>query len=183
MKIAPLLFFVFVISGCQSLKHLYYDVYDVSFTPKQQSQVKIKYDYDKFEKNGWLSSDYYMSEFKENMYLNGIIYKFRSYYNRDNKKPDFTQIYFVFKIPDWYFIDEVYGENGKRFDFSEIDREVWTAGNVYETFAITLTDEDLEELMKDDFDMKIVGKRGSEIFSISSVVSKAFFNEVRKKEK
>lgn len=158
--------------GCKSLKIAYYDAHTVVNTPSAPSQVIINYDVDEFTQQAWLTTEYHHSDFKDNNYSNGIVYKFRSLYKGGS--PSFTQIYFSLKLPDWYFVDKAIGKGGHEFEFIRIDRETWSAGNVYETFAINLNESEMNFLKEADYDIKIIGKRGSEVITISSIVAKAF---------
>lgn len=168
-------FFLTFLVGCQSIQYAYYDAYTVNSPVENKSQVVIKLDEDKFEKSSWLSTGYYFSEYDTTNISEsqGMIYKYRSLYKNDLH---FTQIYFVFKNPDWYFFDNAFGEDGRNFEFHNVDRETWSGGNIYETFAITLKNEDINILKSGDYKIKLVGKRGDKIIKIDSKVTNAFFD-------
>lgn len=162
-----------MLSGCQSLKHAYYDRIDISNAPESIQNVNVTYDFDEFEKEGWLTSDYYMSGFESG--TNGIAYKYRAFYNsKESGSPQFIQLYFVLKSPDWYFVDSVYNENGFEYPVTLIDRDTANQGNVYEYFAIKLTAENLRELGNSDLRLKISGQKGEEIFPLSALVAQSF---------
>ncbi|EOB3570696.1 hypothetical protein CRN61_19735 [Vibrio vulnificus] len=171
---------VVMLAGCQSLKHAYYDRIDVSNTPESVEAVNVTYDFDQFEKEGWLTSDYYISWFESG--TNGIAYKYRAFYESENaNSPQFIQLYFVLKSPDWYFVDSVYNEKGVKYPVTLIDRDTANAGNVYEYFAIKLTAAKLQELTESDLRLKIVGKKGEEIFPVSALVAQSFQDSLKQK--
>ena len=165
---------------CQSLKHAYYNRLDISNTPENVEAVKVTYDFDQFEREGWLTSDYYMSWFESGS--NGIAYRYHAFYKSENaNSPQFIQLYFVLKSPNWYFIDSVYNENGFEYPVTLIDRDTANAGNIYEYFAIKLTTRNLQELTDSDLRLKIVGKKGEETFPLSALVAQSFKDSLKQK--
>ncbi|EKZ9057761.1 hypothetical protein ACIL2K_004352 [Vibrio vulnificus] len=173
MKKIITLALVMIIAGCQSLKHAYYDRINISNTPESVEAVNVTYDFDQFEKEGWLTSNYYMSWFESG--TNGIAYKYRAFYKSESATlPEFVQLYFVLKSPDWYFVDSVFNENGFEYPVTLIDRDTSTGGNIYEYFAVKLTTAKLQELTESDLRLKMVGKKGEEIFPLSALVAQAF---------
>ncbi|MGF1697911.1 hypothetical protein L4C54_19810 [Vibrio lamellibrachiae] len=171
---------VFMLVSCQSLKHAYYDRIDISNTPESVEAVNVTYEFDQFEKEGWLTSDYYMSWFVSG--ANGIAYKYRAFYKSENaNSPQFIQLYFVLKSLDWYFVDSVYNEKGFEYPVTLIDRDTANAGNIYEYFAIKLTTAKLQELTDSDLRLKIVGKEGEEVFPLSALVAQSFQDSLRQK--
>jgi len=178
MKKILLMTLLISLMGCQSLKHAYYDRIEISNAPKVVADVNTTFTYDKFEGDGWLLTDYYMGWFESES--NGIAYHYRAYFSEENStRPDFIQLYFTLKSPSWYFIDSVYNENGVKYPFTSIDRDTATAGNIYEYFAVKLTTKQVLELEKNDLSIKIVGKKGTETFSVSKLVAQSF-NEALK---
>ncbi|EPQ9967057.1 hypothetical protein ACUYO1_003333 [Vibrio vulnificus] len=180
MKKIVLSTLVFLLVGCQSLKHAYYDNIYISNTPNNIDEVNVSYDFDPFKENGWLTSSYYMSWFESD--TNVIAYKYRALYSSEKAtSPQFIQLYFVLKSPDWYFIESIYNENGVKYTVNLIDRGTANAGNVYEYFAIQLNKKQLDELSSSDLRLKIVGKKGTETFSVSSLVAQSFRANLEKR--
>ena len=167
--------------GCQSLKHAYYDRIDIVNSPQVNSDVNTTFTYDKFEGHGWLSTDNYMSWFKSGQ--NGIAYKYRAYFaNENSTNPEFIQLYFTLKSPSWYFIDNVYNENGIKYSFTSIDRDTASAGNIYEYFAVRLTFQQLSDLEKSNLLLKIVGEKGEETFPVSKLVAQSFHEALKSRD-
>jgi len=167
--------------GCQSLKHAYYDRIEITNSPQVIRDVNTAFTYDKFKGHGWLSTNYYMSWFESEK--NGIAYKYRAYFvNESATKPEFMQLYFTLKSPNWYFIDSVYNENGIKYSFKLIDRDTASAGNIYEYFSVTLTMQQLLELEKSNLLLKIVGEKGTEIFPVSKLVAQSFHEALKSRD-
>jgi hypothetical protein len=162
-----------LLSGCQTLKAAYYDI-PIANNPKTVSDVKSTYDYDNFQNEGWMNTEFYLTDF-HGYVNNGIAYSYRAYYkNEDRTKPEFVQVLFNLKFLGWYFIDSVYNENGVKYDFVQIDRKTVTGGNISETFAINLTNEQFKELQDNDLTLKMIGKSKSETFTLPKIVAQSF---------
>jgi hypothetical protein len=101
----------------------------------------ITYDYDKFQKHGWLSTELYLSSGGET--YNSVTYKFRALY--ENNKRSFIQIYGRMGSSSWCFLDNAFDEKGNEYKFSQIDREVisGSGGRIFEHFALTISNEQL----------------------------------------
>jgi hypothetical protein len=165
---------VLIFTGCASVVGYHQPA-------KNEQSVKklITYKFDEFDKSGWLSSAQYLIEF-EDSYGIGVKHKYRASYDSNNELV-FIQLYITLMSDSgWYFITEVLDTNGTNFEFIEIDKEA-LGGAVHETFAITVTKNQLIEFAKSDKRLKAKGQKGSGIFTVSKHLSSAFLKSVNER--
>lgn len=148
-----------------------------NFPPDNSSSVEalITYEYDEFDKSGWLKSALYLGK-PEKAYGADILYNYRANYN-DKSELQFIQLYMKLRSSSsWYFIDRVADSNGKSYPFSKISRDVMSAQAVHEIYAITLTKEELIKFTEKDIRLKSRGSKRSLIIPVSKFVSEGFLN-------
>lgn len=162
----------FVVSGCASTIG-----YNLSVGSEESVTKGITYDYDKFQKHGWLTTELYLSEGGSS--YNNVRYKYRALY--ENNKINFIQIYGEMSSSGWCFLDEAFDQTGTEYKFSKIDREVFSGERIFEYFGLTISKEKLEDLAKNDRSFKAVGSKCDAKFTIDNRVSSAFLNSINSK--
>lgn len=165
----------FVVSGCASTIG-----YNLSVGSEESVMKGITYDYDKFQKHGWLATELYLSSGGSS--YNSVTYKFRALYE-DNKR-SFIQIYGRMGSSSWCFLESAFDEKGNEYKFSQIDREVisGSGGRIFEHFALTISKEQLESLTKGNFSFKAIGSRCDSEFTVDKLVSSVFFNSINSRK-
>lgn len=165
--ITPLL--CFFLGGCASITG-----YHSAPTEVSEASKLITYDYDEFDKEGWLSTAKYLGPFGNGS--DGVTYNYRAKYREG--KLEFVQLYMTLMANDWYFINEISDTSNDSFNLIEIDREVMSGSVIHEDFAITLNIGQLKSFAKQDKRFKVSGKRGSGVFTVSKQVTSAFIKEL-----
>jgi uncharacterized protein YceK len=163
-----------LLSGCASTIG-----YNFSVGSEESVTEGITYNYDKFEKHGWLTTEMYLLS-KQSP---AITIKYRSFYKND--KQSFIQLYGRMGSADWCFLDSAYDENGRKYNFHKIDREVSSGGGVivvFEYFSLDLTIEQLNRFADQSIEFKISGDRCNAKFTLDKKISSAFLNAITKKE-
>jgi uncharacterized protein YceK len=165
---------VLIFTGCASVVG-----YHQPAKNEQSVNKLITYKFDELDKSGWLSTATYLAAFEES-YGSGVKHSYRASFSSNNELV-FIQLYItLISSSGWYFINEVLDKNGTSFEFTEIDREVF-GGAVHETFAITLTKNQLIEFAKSDKRLKAKGQKGSGIFVVSKHLSSAFLKSINER--
>jgi hypothetical protein len=169
-----IIFFLLIFTGCASVVG-----YHQPAKNEQSVNKLITYTFDEFDKSGWLSTAKYLGDF-EGSSGSGVTHKYRANYDSNNEL-EFIQLYMtLMSSSGWYFITEVLDTNGTNFEFIEIDKEA-LGGAVHETFAITITKNQLKEFAKSDKRLKAKGQKGSGIFTVSKHLSSAFLKSVNER--
>ena len=106
--------------------------------------------------------------------------KFRMFFDKKGKRR-FTQIYFSAGIIDWIFFDRAVFDDGTSLEFIEIDRKVYSADNLVETFAVTISDEIFEKLKKRNRKISIRGKVYDWVVTIPKEVATSLDDYTKKK--
>lgn len=164
-----------LLSGCASKIG-----YNFSAGSTESVTNGITYDYDKFQKHGWLSTELYLSNGGDT--YNSVTYKFRALYE-DNKR-SFIQIYGKMGSNGWCFLDSAFDEKGNEYQFSQIDREVLSGsgGRIFEHFALSISKEQLESLAKGNLTFKAIGSKCDSKFTIDKLVSSAFIDSINSRK-
>jgi|TARA_R110001583_G_scaffold195495_2_gene374266 hypothetical protein len=165
---------VILLTGCASTIGFNFSV------GSEESVAKgITYNYDKFEKQGWLTTEMYLLS-KQSP---SVTIKYRSLY--ENNKQSFIQLYGRMGNSDWCFLDSAYDENGRKYNFNKIDTEVSSGAGVvavFEYFALDLTLEQLKRFSDKGIEFKVSGKRCDAKFTLDKKISSAFLNAITKRE-
>jgi hypothetical protein len=157
--------------------------YNMSVGSKEAAAKGVTYSYDKFKKTGWLTTEQYQSSTKEPVTL----YHLRAMYEGGEKSPRFVQVYGeMFSQIGWCFLNSAYDENGTKYKFTKVDKDVAAgayAGQtiIHEHFAINLSVESLEKLAMKDTEFKAVGKKCDSIFKVDYRVAGAFLDSINKR--
>lgn len=138
-----------------------------------KKEINTNVDYDKFDKNYIIKTDYFNN------------YMIRGYYDA-NKKDKFIQIYTDIHFSgDWRFFDTAKDEYGDTHEVVRIDQKADCKPRSYtsecfltETIGISVSEKFLKE-NKNGFSMKIYGKK-SIVLDISGDVIQSFLKEVDK---
>ncbi|MGB2739683.1 MAG: hypothetical protein WBC60_03910 [Cognaticolwellia sp.] len=158
-----------LLSGCASTIG-----YNFSVGSEESVTKGITYKYDEFQKQGWLSTESYLSD-GGGLYTS-VTYNYRALY--ENNKISFIQIYGRMGSEDWCFLDEAFDEQGNEMRFNRIDRDALTGGRVFEDFGLTISKEKLALLAKNKFSFKAVGSKCDVIFTVDKRVSAAFYDSI-----
>jgi len=154
--------------------------YNLNVGSKEAAAKGVTYSYDKFTKSGLLKTEQYQSATKEPVTL----YHLRAMYGGDENNLNQIQIYGeMFSQIGWCFLDSAYDENGTKYKFIKIDKDVAAgayAGQtiVHEHFAINLSVQVLEQLSLRDTEFKAVGKKCDSIFKVDHRVAGAFLDSI-----
>jgi len=166
MKNSILFIFLLMISGCASITGYH-------FEPKNTKEAEklISYSVDEFENNAWLKSESVV-----NLDHASAVYNFRAFFDQD-KNLNFVQVYINLRFTDWYFINDAVMRNEK-VSLTEIGRDVVSGGSVHENVAVNLSTDTLKRMSNQDTRIKLKGRRGDYIFTVSKNMSKAFLNQL-----
>lgn len=104
----------------------------------------------------------------------------RMFFDKNGKRR-FTQIYFRAEIYDWVFFDRAVFDDGTSMEFREIDRKVYSADNLVEIFAVTISDEIFEKLKKRNRKISIRGKVFDWVVTIPKEVATSLDDYTKKK--
>ncbi|QIR16632.1 hypothetical protein [Shewanella aestuarii] len=159
-----------LIGGCSSMIG-----YNFTAGSKESVAKKIVYNYDEFEREGWLETEMYRGSSAQP----GTNYKYRAYYTK-NSELSFIQIYAKTFNSDWCFINRISEFNGNVYNFHEISRDVSSSGSVsvVESFALDVTKSQLEQLAQNNTKFKAIGQKCDSTFEIDKNVSSAFLDAV-----
>jgi uncharacterized protein YceK len=159
----------FLLSGCAS-------TLGYNFSAGSEDSVKkgITYDYDEFQKHGWLSTELYLSDGGSS--YNHVTYKYRALY--ENNKISFIQIYGRMGSNSWCFLDKAFDRMGNEYKFIRIDREVVSGGIIFEHFGLEISKNKLESLAKSNLSFKAIGSKCDANFTVDKLISSAFLNSV-----
>ena len=158
--------------------------YNLNVGSKEAAAKGVTYSYDKFTKSGLLKTEQYQSATKEPVTL----YHLRALYEGNKNNPNQIQIYGeMFSQIGWCFLDSAYDENGTKYKFIKIDKDVAAgayAGQsiIHEHFALDLSVEALEQLSIKDTEFKAVGKKCNSIFKVDHRVASAFLDSISKRK-
>jgi len=166
------------LSGCVATAH--HVSYEKKEIPTKKDIIKdISYDYDKFQKHGWLyTSQYYLTESLNDL---SVIARYRALYQK-NKKP-IIQMSARLDSFDWCYINSVYDQDGGEYDFKKIDTDVKVYGYTLtsELFTFSIPLQRLIELSKENTEFKVVGQNCQAIFTVDKKLSAAFLSAINDK--
>ena len=157
--------------------------YNLNVGSKEAAAKGIKYNYDKFEKTAWLTTEVYQSGTDEPI----TQYYLRAHYTANSTAPDYIQIYGqMFSQIGWCFLDSAFDDTGYSYKFNKVDKSVDSgvyAGQVMiqEHFALTLPLERLESFAQKDYELKASGKKCDSLFKVDQRVSAAFLDAIKKR--
>ena len=166
MKKSISFIFLLMINGCASITGYH-------FEPKNTKEAEklISYSVDEFENHSWLQSESVI-----NLDHANAVYKFRAFFDRD-KQLNYVQVYINLRFTDWYFINDAVMKN-EDVSLSKIDRNVVISSSVHENVAVNISTDILNQMSKQDTRIKLKGRRGDYIFTVSKNMSKAFLNQL-----
>lgn len=96
-----------------------------------------------------------------------------------NNKLKSIRLYVVATRTDWGFFHSAIGENGYKFRFHEVDRQVGSGGGittVKEHFALDVPINQLKAMSGKDFEIKVYGKRDGGVFRVPAATTRAFLS-------
>jgi hypothetical protein len=140
------------------------------------NQVEIKHD--QFKNQTWIETPLYLSR-------QGITDTFpvkislRALYK--NGRANFIQLYVTKMDVTWGFYHSANGQDGYSFKFVKIDGVVDSLGGMVTTnehFALNVPREYLEKMAREDWQIKVYGKRNEGVFIVPSSLSKGFLEKL-----
>lgn len=162
--------------------------YDLLPDNKEEISKNITIEHDSFKNQTWIRTPAYLIR-------KGITDRFPviATYRAVEKANEvqFIQLYLQVKGTEWGFFNEAVGEDGYKFEFLKIDKDVNSYGAVKtgivtivdEDFGLSLSMEQLEKIAIKDYAIKIYGKKRQGEFTMPKHVSQAFLSKLKSLQK
>lgn len=158
--------------------------YDLLPDDKEEVSKSITIEHDNFKNQTWLRTPAYLIR-KGMTDRFPVIATYRAVKKGDELQ--FIQLYLQIKGTEWAFFNEAVGEDGYRFDFVKIDKDVNSYGAVKtgivtivdEVFGLNISMEQLEKIATKDYAIKVYGKKRQGEFIMPKHISEAFLSKLK----
>jgi len=171
MKSLLLSLSLLALSGCASITGYNFEPDNV-----ESASALISYQVDEFDEVARLKTEPVV-----NMDHANAIYHLRAYVDLSNEVKN-IQVYVNLRVSTWYFISDA-AMKSESISLTKIDREVVSGGYVHEDVAVNISKETLERMAEKDTLIKLKGKRGDYVFSVSKNMSEAFLSNLESRLK
>lgn len=188
-----------LLSGCSSMNSINANFVGYGFMPDNQKEIdeSLKIEKDNFKNITKVSTIPYaiIPEYDTEQIPIKVLYRLNV---NENNKLSLLQLYFIkthsaaFGLDDnkWGFYNEVVGQDGYKFDFVKIDKEITidrnpmtfnpTGVDTNETFAININISQLIKMSDKDYSLKIYGSKKEGVVKIPKHFSSSILYYIQK---